>query len=183
MRQKILTLISVFLLPLLANAAVAAQMQNAEKFIADLTNTLTELNKTSAVPVLFPEKVIADKAHQQYFANSDSYVAERKSGYQINVDYAADCHGAHYCNVGYIRGEKIAQPELQKNRQGKVITQKVTLAQNITGYYTAGHAEGSYFPPTLQWQHNKVLYTLSWDDHFTSKALLITMANSAITHP
>ena len=178
--MRLVLLFSLFFSSL-SFAVVPAQMQDAEKFIANLSTTLAQLNKTSPVPVLFPEKILADKAHKQYFAGSDAYVAQNNRGYQIYVDYAANCQGAHYCNVGYIRGEKDAKPKLQQNRQHQSITQKVSLAENTTGFYTPGHAEGSYFPPILQWQKNNVLYTLSWDDHFTSKTALMDMANSAIT--
>lgn len=182
MRRRFLVLFSYFFLPSLSFALPPVQTVDAQKFITNLSSTLAELQKKLTIEVIFPEKILANNSHQGYFANSDSFMAQRNSGYQINVDYAANCQGAHYCNVGYMRGEKEGKLELQENRQHKIITEKVRLAKNIPAYYTPGHAEGSYFPPMLQWQDNHVLYTLTWDDHFATKAALIIMANSAINH-
>jgi hypothetical protein len=160
--------------------AMVSKTIDAKGFVVGMKTAINEAMKTSPVPVLFPSKVAADTQHDHYYASNDEYAAKNIKGYQINVDYKQDCKGAHYCTVGYIRGQQDAQPEILKDRNNKIITEDMRLTTDIQGFYTPGHAMGSYFSPMLQWHMNGVLYTLSWDDHVASKEAMFEMANSVI---
>ncbi len=156
------------------------QMQKSIDYVQELTNTITLVKKTSKISVIFPTMIPVDSSHANYFAYSDPSGLQTGKGYLINVDYTADCKGVHVCNVGYLQAEVAEQPTMLTDRANKIITQKVLLTRNIQGYYTPGHAMGSYFPPNLQWQDGNILFTLSWDDHTADRASMIAMANTAI---
>lgn len=178
--RKCLILVAALFISISSFAVVVSKTIDAKGFIVGMKTAINEAMKTSPVPVLFPSKVAADTQHDHYYASNDEYAAKNMKGYQINVDYKQDCKGAHYCTVGYIRGQQDMQPEIQKDKNNKIITEDMRLNNDTQGFYTPGHAMGSYFSPTLQWHINNVLYTLSWDDHVASKEAMIEMANSVI---
>jgi len=56
----------------------------------------------------------------------------------------------------------------------------VILANNITGYYTPGHAEADWHMPSMEWQVGNILYLLTWNIKENAKQALKEMANSGI---
>lgn len=175
---KIFLIISSLLFCL---SAIAKPMQFvlANRFIQNLQATLNQA-KSANLTIIFPSIIPKDPSHRVYFANLDASNTGPNKGYLINIDYTVDCKGAHYCTVGYLRAEEGKSPEPLSDRDQKNITQKVTLAGKIVGYYTPGHAMGDYFSPQLQWKVRNVLYTLTWTDQLADKLALMAMANSTI---
>jgi hypothetical protein len=180
----ILLLSSLFILTAHAETDVTAKMVNANDNISGLDKALADAKKDSTITVEFP--AVIPKTKQSYFASYDTNSKQYGFSYMINVDSTADCHGVKYCNVGIVSAKENAEIDKMKNRSNKVITTKVMLADGMDAYYTPGHAMGDYFPASIQWMDNKVLYMISWNIDSKaakdSKALLITMANSA-KHP
>jgi len=176
-----LVLLSCFITTVcVATQDVTTMLIKANKIIPTLDLTIAEIKKHSTIPVLFPQLLPDDMKHPIYYSSVGQLANPDTKSYLMNIDYTPDCKGVHVCNVGYLLAKLGEKPTMMNDMQNKSITEIVTLAKNIQGYYTPGHAMGSYFPPSLQWEQNGVLYTLSWDDHLAKKDTMIIMANSAI---
>jgi hypothetical protein len=149
--------------------------------IEGLSEHIAQLSEAQKLPVAFPQLIPKDEARAHYYASSEVFTKDGvSSGYIISIGYTNDCNGVHVCTIGYVRANKDGEPELFKDRDNNDITESVMLADNIQGYFTPGHAMGSYFPPMLQWQQDDVLFTISWEDKFVNKDALKAMANSVI---
>ncbi|MDF3055004.1 MAG: hypothetical protein K0Q74_911 [Gammaproteobacteria bacterium] len=160
-----------------SNALVSADISidGVDTFIRQMPNE-------GVAPIVFPRLLPRDTEHKKYYLSSEALIHGENRGYIINVGYTPDCNGARFCMVGYLSAEKGAKLEMAQDMDGKVITVPVKLANNVEGYYTPGHAMGSYFPPTLQWYEGDVLYILSWDEKLADKNTLIMMANSTSSY-
>ncbi len=179
--------IILFLSSILVCSSVFAKSElynpvQSNTFIRNLNSTLKKVQKVAEMPAIFPTIIPRDAGHTQYFSGYDQDNTAPRKGYFIYVDYTADCHGAHYCSVGYLWAQANEKPETTSyDLNHRNIIEPVSLVQHVQGYYTPGHAMGSYFPAALQWRDKGVLYTLSWDDHAADKSAMIAMANSAIS--
>lgn len=161
-------------------------MVSASDQINNLTSVLAAAKKDAKVTVEFPAIIPETKNNVKYFASLDQASKQYGFSYMINVDSTADCHGVKYCNVGMVTARVNAKVDMQTDRKNKVITVPVDLADGLKAYYTPGHPMGDYFPASIQWMDNDVLYMISWNVQSTSEELtrflLTTMANSA-KHP
>lgn len=147
--------------------------------IDGIETLVNQLSSEQTLPVIFPRLIPRDTQHDKYYLSSEILTYEQSKGYMISVGYTPDCNGVHVCTVGYLMAEQGAELEMLQDHDGKVITTPVKLSDNIEGYYTPGHAMGSYFPPTLQWRKDDVRYTLSWDEKLVDENILKVMADSA----
>lgn len=182
--RKIMLVLSfisiVFLFPCaLANSPVKIPMVNAISNIQDLEQSIEELKTKIKVPVVFPK--VIPKPDKKYYAHADLTYQRNNTDYVINIDFTKDCKGGKYCNIGYIRAEKNQPIQKYEDMERKNITIPVVLANHKEAYFTPGHPAGDYFPPTIQWQENGVLYTISWNGNLNQdeKTTLMEMANSA----
>lgn len=143
---------------------------------------INALAKEQNIPVVFPQLIPRDDAYKRYYLSREMLLEDGfNRGYIISVGYTEDCNGVHVCTVGYLLAQRGMKPENALDRDNKNITESVMLAYNIKGYFTPGHAMGSYFQPMLQWNLGDILYTLSWDDKLVDVDALKAMANSSIT--
>lgn len=154
-----------------------AVMVPVSTMIPDIQKTIVAVKAKTAVPVLFPTSFPPNTKLTTYFASSDLSQVSNGISYTINIDSTKDCHGVHYCNIGYISAKKDANPQVYYDMANRKITEPIILAHKIKGYYTPGHAMGDFFPANIQWQENGVLYAISWN---TTAAIIRNMANSAI---
>lgn len=159
-------------------------MLNASTTIQGLADTINTAKKNSDIPIIFPRLIAqqtanaaTDQTKPQYFAYTPSAPSQDGVSYVIYVDAAADCHGAHYCNIGYIQAEKGGNPQIFYDLKNNEITKPVPLKNKIKAYFTPGHAMADYFPAEIQWRNKNILYTISWN---TNRENIIKMANSAI---
>jgi len=166
-----------------ADIDIMSKMENVKGKIEGLDKTLAQAKKESGVPVEFPAFIPKSKQDKKYYASNDANAKSSGFSYMINVDSTPDCNGVKYCNVGVFSAKTADKPDMMTDRNNKVITKSVMLADGTTAYYTPGHAMGDYFPATIQWTDNKQLYSISWNSQLklpeVEKAALITMANSA----
>jgi hypothetical protein len=160
-----------------AENQIQTVMAPVSSLISNIQKTIAEVKAKTAIPVLFPTTIPVNSKQKKYFASSDLSQANQGNSYTINIDSTKDCHGIHYCNLGYVSAKKDANWQLYSDMANKNITVPITLAHHIKGYFTPGHAMGDYFPANIQWKENDVLYTISWD---TTDTVILNMANSAI---
>lgn len=160
----------------------------AENSIIGLKETIETLKKLSPIPVLFPSKI--PRSNMDHLYASQSSYSDYKKSWIINIDATANCHGAHICNVGSLMANKSGVlsktyeyhdngPDLKKGEK-----EVVQLAKGYIGYFTPGHALADYWPQSLEWQMDGILYTLSWkettDNMENEKKTMISMVNLAI---
>jgi hypothetical protein len=154
----------------------------AKQIVLGLTPAIDDLKTQVTIQVLFPSTIPqGDLPH--YYAGSDFMRDAKQQQYTLYINATKECKNAHFCNVGTIKGETVKKPEMYKDRDGTPITVPLSLINNITGYYTPGHAMGSYFPPTIQWVDNNVLYTVSWNggmNQALEKVILTSLAVSML---
>lgn len=166
----------------LAAADEQVTMLAASSAVQDLTKTIADAKKKTNVPIVFPSIVPAPAAGVKYYASSDFSAVSNGISYIINIDASKDCNGAHYCNIGSLRAEQGANPQVYYDRNNKEITVTFSLPHNIKGFYTPGHAMGDYFSPNIQWRDKNILYTLNWNANLGSseQGTLTKMVSSAI---
>lgn len=188
MKSSLLSLILAcsFINPVFAKEINTPNLVPARDYIQNLDQTLQQAKKDSAVTVEFPTVIPKPTKIKKYFASYDETSKQNGFAYMINVDSTSDCHGVKYCNIGVVSARSDSKIDMMTDKENKVITTKVMLADGLDGYYTPGHAMGDFFPASIQWLDNKVLYTITWNADVGSKEAirqsLITMANSA-KHP
>ncbi|CAM4457991.1 MAG: hypothetical protein LEGION0398_MBIBDBAK_00838 [Legionellaceae bacterium] len=151
----------------------------ADKIVLNLSKSLKALSEKTNIPIVFPTVLPMDDEVKQYYVNTD--VAEKPIDYDFMISISAipDCNGAPVCNLGYLFAKKKGKPHWVKNSIAE--THKVNLVNKVTGYFTPAYSGGGFFPPTLEWKDNDILYNLSWGIAPKQAELtLIEMANSAI---
>lgn len=169
MKNFLRCLLITMLISSWTNQVLSAIWYPAKK-IKGFPEATTFIQTKITIPALFPT-IVPTKKQSGYFAYVE--LPAKNIFYILYIDHSAECKGAHYCNAGFIMA--------QKGHVSKTpTTQPISLAHQITGYYTPGYAMADYHPPQLQWIYQGVLYTLAWD---TSRATLIQMANSALVPP
>lgn len=176
MKEIYLLLVSIlfFASHALANNNLC-QLEPVTQKIPQIDTSLAGIKKQTALPVIFPQLLPKNNSNTSLFIYVEPIQANGK--YTIDIDSTADCHGTHYCNFGAVQAEKFAKPILYTDMQNRNITVPVKLTPKISGYFTPGHAMGSYFPANIQWQNKEILFSITYD---TTKENLIAMANSAI---
>lgn len=164
-------------------ADIMKDMVSAHDHIEGLDNTLAKVHRQTGVVPEFPAFIPKPANNKKYFASDDESVRKNGFTYMINVDSTKLCHGVRACNVGSVSAQPKTKVQMMTNRENKVITTEVMLADGTKAYFTPGHSMGDYFPATIQWEEFHTLYTISWNDGQKSAKLvregLITMANSA----
>lgn len=160
--------------------AAQVSMVNATMNVRNLAKILTSMKAQSSTPVVFPASIPAPSPSVVYYASQNLNLPNKTIKYIISVDSSPQCNGASYCNVGAVMAQSAVAPKVDP----KLGTQSVTLANDLVGFYTPGHAEGDYFPAKLQWLDNTVLYTLIWRmpaglTQAQEQQTFIQMANSA----
>ncbi|AQS87838.1 hypothetical protein [Neoasaia chiangmaiensis] len=103
------------------------------------------LTQTPAFPTQIP-------VTQPVFAYADS----ADSG-TISFDRTADCHGAHYCNIGTFRIDR-ASIDRMKDMKGRSITRRLRDGT----FFTPAHVMADSFPAQLQWRAGQQTVTISW---------------------
>jgi hypothetical protein len=148
---------------------------------------INTLKNQSSLPVLFPAKISRPGAQKLYLsASSYGINPDYQKFWQLNIDATPTCQGTKVCNIGFISAEKNGQLDLYYStlpENKNHLKQRVKLKNNITGYYTPFHIQAGGVNPTLEWQVNHVLYTLTWRiqaEPAQQKQTLVEMANSAI---
>lgn len=169
------------------DADTLASMVDPDSYIQNITKVLSYAKKQSKVQVEFPAIIPRPRADRKYFASLDENTAKLNGfSYWINIDATSDCQGVKYCNVGIFTAQKNGKIQVMTDRSNRVITRRIMLADGLDAYFTPGHAMGNFFPSTIQWVDDNVLYTISWNDGIKSQKRareeLIAMANSA-KHP
>jgi len=153
----------------------------ATKAIPDLTSTLNKLKKATTLPVIFPQRVPQDHDLSRYYSHYVIDEPGQTTHYTLSIDATSDCQGIRACNLGYLSARADANPEIYYDMNNQAITIPVQLAKQLQGYFTPGHAIGSFFPAKLEWREGTILYTLTWTmAPAAEQATLIAMANSAI---
>lgn len=150
--------------------------------IVGLPQAIAKAKKKSTLPVLFPKRVPVDPKIKTYYASTSLTNIPHGINYIINVDRTKGCNGVHYCNVGMLKAESKANPQMYYDRNHREITIPVKLNDGFKGYFTSSHAMGDFWPAMLQWRNNGTLYTLIWNvvPQIKEKHALIKMANSII---
>lgn len=135
--------------------------------IIHLDQVIHQLSQVSTIPVIFPTKIPADPNQSHYYASLSSYAAhpDYNRYWQINIDATAECQGVKICNIGYIsaiRAGKLTKKYFTLPDNQSHAKTKIKLKNNITAYYTPFHIQAGGINPTIEWQVNDILYTLSW---------------------
>jgi hypothetical protein len=152
----------------------------ADKLIINLNKSLQKQKDQTAVPVIFPKILPASAELKQYYLHLNT-VEQADEEFSLSIDATADCNGAHACNLGYLTAKQLANPEIYYDMNNQEITTSIELARGLKGYFTPGHAMGSFFPAMLSWRDDSILYTLSWNLAMPDEQItLVEMANSAI---
>lgn len=186
-KMFIVSLVScVVTTPLYAENDAINRMVNSYDNIVDFEKTVLTANKKAHVPVEVPAFIPKPTGVKKYFASLDANSHQYGFEYMINVDSTSNCHGAKYCNVAILSAQKTDKVDMMKDKNNKAITKAVMMADGTNAYYTPGHAMGDFFPASIQWVDNKVLYKITWNAGKESASdmqdYLVTMANSA-KHP
>jgi len=129
------------------------------------------------IQIRIPKQVISHDNQKLY-----AFVSKLdKNNYTISFDTTSECHGAKYCQAGYISGKLAGNPEIYYDLQNKKVTSPVDLNAKVEGYFTKGHPMGDYWPPMIEWRQGNTLYTLSWNlpepDTDTQKIIMKKLAN------
>jgi len=179
--RKIVYLIAFALGIFMLQAKAAEGLEASNNLVANLASTLADLKQKTNLPIKFPSILPQPTEVKHYFTSYELLPAEQGTGYTISIDATADCHGIHVCNFGYLTLQQGANPQIYHDMNNQEITIPVKLNRDRKGYFTPGHAMGSFFPATLVWRESSVLYTLSWSlAPNEERKSLIAMANSII---
>lgn len=178
--------LNVSAMPVFADNEAINNMVDANDYIVGYKKAVKQAKKISSVPVEFPAFIPKPESDKKYYASIDEKVHEYGFEHWINIDYTPDCHGVKVCNAGIISARKIDKIEMMEDRNNKLITKPVMLADGIDAYFTPGHPMGDFFPGNIQWKDGKAVYSMSWRGHIdpsdSERDVLVTMANSA-KHP
>lgn len=156
-------------------------MVTVKTTIVNLPQAIAKAQKISKTKVVFPQQIPYDAKIKKYYAYTSHTEAPLSNNYMINIDSTKKCHGAHYCNIGFLQTEQRANPQIYYDRNHKEITTPVMLALQAKGYFTPSHAMGDFWPAMLAWRYKHTLYTLSWRlEKKLERTALIKMANSVI---
>jgi hypothetical protein len=167
----------------LAKSHAAQKWVSANEVVEKLNESIEYVRAHSTIAVAFPAQVPQVKKGK-LFASHSSYDSYQQY-WDISIATGPQCQ-THGCVVGSLSADKKGKLEMDYTpppfgAPAKSISkQKVKLANKMTGYYTPGHAEADWHPPTMEWQANNVLYTLMWDMKGDDKSTLRTMADSVI---
>ncbi len=169
-----------------AENEVVNGMVSANDYIVNYDQAINQANKMSKITVAFPTFIPRPTKGEKLFASVDEHAQQYGFEYMIYIDSSSSCHGVKYCNIGIIAARKTDKIEMMRNRENKMITTPVMLADGLTAYFTPAHAMGDFVPATMQWVEKKTAYMISWSVNKASypktRDFLITMTNSA-KHP
>jgi hypothetical protein len=137
------------------------------------------------MPALFPTQI--PQQQTKLYASYNSLYAKPNYNQYWEIAIKNDPHcqvrGCVIGNMTATRDGKLTFDYLHApiGPNAKTISkQKISLANNIVGYFTPGHAEADWHPPMMEWQMNKILYVLSWEIKEDAQQVLASVANSAI---
>jgi hypothetical protein len=148
---------------------IAAALTSIALLPGILTPTVAQVKTQTPLPILLPDKFPTD-AKKLYPSGSGD-----KKSYEFSVAYTKDCGGANACFGAEFTGMKGGKP---------FGSHKATLAHGISGRYQPLSCGASCSPPIVSWKENGVTYEIQASavaPHQSSRALLVKMANEAIT--
>ena len=178
MKKYFILLLTVFIV----SCAAQAELMAANKLIPNLSSQLVEFQTQCAAncKIVFPNSLPQRKEIKQYFLSFERIKSPAREGYLIYIESTKNCHGVKYCNLGVVQVTNEDKPQMYRNIDNKVITQKVKLGDHVTGYFTPSHAIGDYWPAMMEWKKGKLLYHLSWQfqQGQNEKQLIMNMVNS-----
>jgi hypothetical protein len=161
-RALVLTLSCVALAPAASAATHTVRIPSL------LTHQVATLHGKGIGPILLPETMPADAAHLY------PSVDVAGSGYSLDLGSVKNCHASTACFVAEFSA-----------RHGKPSNSiKVHLTDGVTGYYRGLACGASCSAPSIEFRRNGFVYHLSAEvgTERTAKAILTSMANSAIAH-
>lgn len=180
-----------------ANAAdVASQnvptLLSASQVIDNFDKTMTEAKKQCSLGMIFPTQMPSVQANKLY-ANFSLYKHDADKTKPavttclLSANVSQTCVTAR-CAVMSMLVSNENQGTIDKTyvvlaamgKLTKANKEVVTLNNKVTAYYTPGHAQGTWFPPMIEWSGKNTKYTLTWDraEKWDAKALLVRLANS-----
>jgi hypothetical protein len=153
-----------------------AQSRSQKQVPALFRSILPQIKRQTRVPILLPNLPAVTTDGQRIYVNGSG----KSNGYRIALGSHPNCN-AEACSLGYITAERGSSPYSEE------ATQQVTLAKNITGYYTPRIYRTS---PRIEWVYKSVVYSIALPEYLytngdnpnsnTVKAEMIRIANSAI---
>lgn len=163
----------------------ASKWVSANDHIEGLTSALQYVKTHSQMGALFPARIPQQQAtlYASYSSLYDKLDYNQYWEIAIKNDPHCQVRGCVIGNISATRDGKLTFDYLQApiGPNAKTIPkQKISLVNNTVGYFTPGHAEADWHPPTIEWQMNKILYVLSWEIKEDAQQVLTSMANSAI---
>lgn len=172
-------IVLVFSITTFAAVQSKCTMGSSKKLIPNLKQSIKTAQTKTNLLIIFPKKIPADSQIKIYY----SFIEMTKNSYIVYVDSTTTCHGAHVCNIGSVQAQKNAQIDTYYDMNKKKLTVPVKLKHHVKAYFTPSHAMGDFWPAIIQWQENKILYTISWNmKQAQEKLALIHMANDMIKH-
>jgi len=154
-----------------------AQSRSQKQVPALFRSILPQIKRQTRVPILLPNLPSVTPDRQRIYINGSG----KSNGYRIALGSLPNCNGVTSCSLGYIIAERGSSPYSDE------ATQQVTLARNITGYYTPRSYKAS---PAIEWVYKSVVYSIALQEYLYTngdnpnsnivKAEMIKIANSAI---
>jgi hypothetical protein len=150
--------------------------------IKNLTQAITTIKTHTQQEVPFPTQV--PQSTKTLYAVQSSYDKPNyKEYWVIHITTDSKCLTKE-CVVGALSAsstdkldfEYIEAPFDQNKKP--IPKEKINLKPSIIAYYTPGHAEADWHPPTLEWQQNGMLYCLSWNLDIHAKQVFLKMLKS-----
>lgn len=133
-----------------------------------------QLKQQTRVPVLIPNSLPADATSQPVYPA----IRATPTRYEVSLNLTQDCSGASACSIGSIQGEQGGAPLPEE------FVKRVSLAGNISGYFSPSRCGASCSPAVVGWKYQDTFYRISLkapgSDQEQEQALT-GFANSAIT--
>lgn len=175
-KKYLVLLIAFFYIPFV-QAQTDIKLVDAQDVIENLKTSLESLAAKTNLPVIFPEQLPAPSHSDHYYLYTETKPDSDR--YLISIDSTPDCHGAHYCSLGSLTAVRGESPQIYSSIDRQELTVPVQLAIKKIGYFTPGHAMGSFWPSQLEWRERSVLYRMSWNlPKESEKPTLIAVVNT-----
>ena len=127
------------------------------------------LQKRTKVPLRLPTFIPPyGDADNLVFATVESADAQ---GYDVEIAFAEDCHGANVCHLGEIQGSTKLFP-----REGRRVP--VALHKGLTGYFIDSTCGASCNDSEILWREGDYHYSIGMKAE--EEATLVKIVNSAI---
>lgn len=130
---------------------------------------LSHLKAKTKIKIFLPQYVIESDGEFPLYAIIET---STKNKYEILLGFSPDCSGGTACRLGLITGEAIT------NTTPKLTGKPVSLAKNITAYFTDFRCGANCSDATLTWRQQGVQYGIGLKAGNINS--LIKMAKSVI---